>query len=71
MKDSNYKIGNGLKHHLFGLDTSMFKNFFDFKVKTCLFLIVKIYSITLSLCLCHYVQNGISYPGEETQPMLC
>ncbi len=29
-------------------------------------LIVMIDSITYSLCLCHYVQNGLSYSGEET-----
>ncbi len=30
--------------------------------------IVMIDSITYSLCLCHYVQNGLSYSGEETRP---
>jgi len=24
-----------------------------------------------SFCLCQYVQNGLSYPGKETRPMLC
>jgi len=33
--------------------------------------IVKIDSITQSFCLCQYVQNGLSYPGEETPPKLC
>jgi len=28
-------------------------------------------SITCSFCLRHYVQNGVSYLGEETQPKLC
>jgi len=28
-------------------------------------------SITRSFCLRHYVQNGLSYLGEETQPKLC
>jgi len=31
-------------------------------------IIVKIDSITLSFCLCHYVQNGLSYSGKETRP---
>ena len=34
-------------------------------------LIVKIDSITGSFCLCYYVQNGLSYSGEETQLTLC
>ncbi len=33
--------------------------------------IVKIDSITWSFRLWHYVQNGLSYSGKETQPMLC
>jgi len=28
-------------------------------------------SITNSVCLCYYVQNGLSYSGEETRPKLC
>jgi len=28
-------------------------------------------SITHSFCLRHYVQNGLSYFGEETRPKLC
>jgi len=28
-------------------------------------------SITRSFCLRHYVQNGLSHSGEETQPKLC
>jgi len=35
------------------------------------FCIVKIDSITRSFCLCYYLQNGLSYPGKETLPMLC
>jgi len=34
-------------------------------------IIVKIGSRTRSFCPCHYVQNGLSYPGEETRPKLC
>jgi len=34
-------------------------------------IIVKIDSITRSLGLCQNVQNGLSYPGEETRPKLC
>jgi len=33
--------------------------------------IVMIDSITHSFCLRHYVQNGLSYLGEETRPKLC
>jgi len=33
--------------------------------------IVKIDSVTLSFCLHHYVQNGLSYSAEETRPTLC
>jgi len=33
--------------------------------------IVKIDSKTRSFCLCHYLQNGLSYLGKETQPTLC
>jgi len=33
--------------------------------------IVKIDSRTRSFCLCQYVQNGLSFLGEETQPKLC
>jgi hypothetical protein len=33
--------------------------------------IVKIDSITRSFCLCQFVQNGLSYPGDETRPKLC
>ncbi len=33
--------------------------------------IVKIDSRTWSFCLCHYVQNGLSYSGKETRPKLC
>ncbi len=33
--------------------------------------IVMIDSITNSVCLCYYVQNGLSYSGEETRPTLC
>jgi len=33
--------------------------------------IVKIDTITWSFCHYHYVQNGLSYPGEETRPKLC
>jgi len=33
--------------------------------------IVKIDSRTQSFCLCQYVQNGLSYPGEETRLNLC
>jgi len=33
--------------------------------------IVKIDSRTRSFCLHQYVQNGLSYSGEETQPTLC
>jgi len=33
--------------------------------------IVKIDSRTWSFCLCQYVQNGLSYLGEETRPKLC
>jgi len=33
--------------------------------------IVKIDSRTRSFCLCQYVQNSLSYPGKETQLMLC
>jgi len=42
-------------------------------MKKVLFLhtIVKIDSRTWSFCLCQYVQNGLSYPGKETQPTLC
>jgi len=32
---------------------------------------VKIDSITQSFCLCYYVQNGLSYLGEETWLTLC
>jgi len=32
---------------------------------------VKIDSRTRSFCLHHYVQNGLSYQGEETQTKLC
>jgi len=32
---------------------------------------VNIDSITRSFCLRHYVQNSLSYPAEETWPMLC
>ncbi len=28
-------------------------------------------SITNSACLCYYVQNGLSYSGNDTQLMLC
>ncbi len=28
-------------------------------------------SITRSFCLRHYLQNGLSYLGEETLPKLC
>jgi len=34
-------------------------------------IIVKIDSITRSFCLRHYVRNGLSYLGKETQPKLC
>jgi len=37
----------------------------------CIMYIVKIDSITRSFCLCHCVQNGLSYRGKETQPKLC
>jgi len=33
--------------------------------------IVMIDSITRSFCLRHYVQNGLSYLGEETRPKMC
>jgi len=33
--------------------------------------IVMIDSISRSFCLRHYVQNGLSYLGQETQPKLC
>ena len=33
--------------------------------------IVMIDSLTNSFCLCYYVQNGLSYSGEETRPKLC
>jgi len=36
-----------------------------------LVILLKIDSRTRSFCLCQYVQNGLSYPGEETQPKLC
>jgi len=32
---------------------------------------VKIDSITLSFCLHHYAQNGLSYLVKETRPTLC
>jgi len=34
-------------------------------------IIVKIDSRIWSFCLCQYVQNGLSYMGEEIQPELC
>ncbi len=38
---------------------------------SCNKIIIKIDSRTRSFCLCQYVQNGLSYLGEETQPKLC
>ncbi len=34
-------------------------------------IIVKLDSITLSLCLRHYVRNGLSYSGKETRLIRC
>jgi len=62
----NFLVGN--------FETKKCRKFFDTLVplfRANSIIIVKIDSRTLSFCLRQYVQNGLSYSGKETRPMLC
>jgi len=48
------------------------KDFYSFiQILDASVTVVKMDSRSWSFCLHHYVQNNLSYPGKETQPMLC